>query len=168
MEGVDILTGVIFPYINLAVFLVLATLMFKGPLKNALSAKRVAYQDLLKKAQAAKDEAEKRNQELKERLVKLDKEVEDIKLKAQAQADQEAKQLVANAEHLAEHLKKEARRIAEAEIAAAKVGLQKDIMEQVQRQTIEQLKKSLDDARQHQLVELGLKDLSQVRAEVHS
>ncbi|HET9238874.1 MAG TPA: ATP synthase F0 subunit B [Oligoflexus sp.] len=164
MEGVDIFTGVIAPYINLAIFLVLATLMLRGPIRNALSAKRNAYEELVKKASAAKEEAEKRNLELKERLVKLDREVDDIRVKAQAQAEQEARQVVANAEALAEHLKREARRIAEAEIAAAKENLQREIIEQVKLQTVEQLKAALDDNRQHQVVQQSLKTLGGVRA----
>jgi F-type H+-transporting ATPase subunit b len=163
VEGVDIFTGVIAPYINLAIFLVLATLMLRGPIRNALSAKRDAYEELVRKASAAKEEAEKRNLELKERLVKLDREVEDIRVKAQAQAEQEARQVVASAESLAEHLKREARRIAEAEIAAAKENLQREIIEQVKLQTVEQLKAALDDNRQHQVVQQGLKTLSGVR-----
>ncbi len=168
MEGVDILNGVIFPYINLAIFLILAIMMFKRPIKNGLASKRVAYEELVKRAMAAKEEAEARNQELKERLVSLDKEIEEIKLKARIQAEMEAKQLIDSAEHLAEHLKREARRIAETEVASAKAELQRDIIEQVKRQTVEQLKLSLDDARQHQVVQLGLNNLSQVRAEVIS
>ncbi len=163
MEGVDIFTGVIAPYINLVIFLVLATLMLRGPIRNALAAKRNAYEDLVKKASAAKEEAEKRNLELKERLAKLDREVEDIRVKAHAQAEQEARQLVASAETLADHLKREARRIAEAEIAAAKENLQREIIEQVKLQTVEQLKAALDDNRQHQVVQQGLKTLGGVR-----
>ncbi|HYX35041.1 MAG TPA: ATP synthase F0 subunit B [Oligoflexus sp.] len=164
MEGVDIFTGVIAPYINLAIFLVLATWMLKGPIRNALAAKRNAYEDLVRKASAAKEEAEKRNLELKERLVQLDREVEEIRIKAQAQAEQEARQVVASAESLAEHLKREARRIAEAEVAAAKVELQRDIIEQVKLQTIEQLRANLDDNRQHQVVQQGLNTLGAVRS----
>jgi F-type H+-transporting ATPase subunit b len=165
VEGVDIFTGVIAPYINLAIFLVLATWMLKGPIRNALSAKRDAYEELVKKARAAKDEAEKRNLELKDRLVKLDREVDEIRVKAQSQAEEEARQVVANAEALAEHLKREARRIAEAEIAAAKVELQKEIIEQVKQQTISQLQASLDDSRHHQVVQQGLGNLSRVSIE---
>jgi len=164
VEGVDIFTGVIAPYINLAIFLVLATLMLRGPIRNALSAKRNAYDELVKKASAAKEEAEKRNLELKDRLVKLDREVEEIRLKAQAQAEMEARQVVASAESLAEHLKREARRIAEAEIASAKEGLQREIIEQVKLQTVEQLRASLDDNRQHQVVQQGLNTLGGVRS----
>ncbi|WP_141736712.1 ATP synthase F0 subunit B [Oligoflexus tunisiensis] len=163
MEGVDIFTGVIAPYINLGIFLILATLMLRGPVRNALAAKRNAYEDLVRKASAAKEEAEKRNLELKDRLVKLDREVEEIRVKAQTQAEQEARQVVANAEALAEHLKREARRIAEAEIAAAREELQRDIIEQVKIQTIEQLRASLDDNRQHQVVQQGLNTLGGVR-----
>ncbi len=164
MEGVDIFTGVIAPYINLAIFLVLATWMLKGPIRNALSAKRNAYEDLVRKASAAKEEAEKRNLELKDRLVQLDREVEEIRVKAQAQAEQEARQVIASAESLAEHLKKEARRIAAAEVAAAKVDLQREIIEQVKLQTVEQLRANLDDSRHHQVVQQGLNTLGGVRS----
>ena len=164
MEGVDIFAGVIAPYINLVIFLVLATLMLRGPIRNALAAKRNAYEDLVRKASAAKEEAEKRNLELKDRLVKLDREVEDIRTKARVQAEQEARQVVASAESLAEHLKREARRIAETEIAVAKENLQREIIEQVKIQTVEQLKAALDDTRQHQVVQQSLNTLGGVRA----
>jgi F-type H+-transporting ATPase subunit b len=89
--------------------------------------------------------------------------VEEIRVKAQTQAEEEARQLVANAEALAEHLKREARRIAEAEIAAARDDLQREIIEQVKLQTVEQLRASLDDNRQHQVVQQGLNTLGGVR-----
>jgi F-type H+-transporting ATPase subunit b len=163
VEGVDIFTGVIAPYVNLVIFLILATLILRGPIRNALSAKRNAYEELVRRASAAKEEAEKRNLELKDRLVKLDREVEEIRAKAQAQAEEEARQVVANAEALADHLKREARRIAEAEIAAAREDLQREIIEQVKLQTVEQLRASLDENRQHQVVQQSLNTLGGVR-----
>lgn len=159
MEGVDIFTGVIAPYVNLAIFLVLATLMLRGPLRKALAAKRDAYEDLVKKATAAKEEAERKNVELNERLSKLDREIESIRVKARVQAEEEARQVVANAEALAEHLKREARRIADAEVAAAKHELQREIMEQVKLQTVDQLKAALNESRQHQVIQQSLGSL---------
>ncbi|MCX6129512.1 MAG: ATP synthase F0 subunit B [Proteobacteria bacterium] len=168
MEGVDLLTGVIFPYINLAIFLVLATLMLRGPIKKALFAKREAYLDLVKKAGIAKDEAFKRQHELKDRLSQLDKEIEGLRTQAKIQAEQEAKVLIANAEQLAEHMKREARRIAEAELASAKSELRQEIIKQVRQETIVQLQQSLDASRQHQLVQLSVASLAQVPVEVKS
>lgn len=166
MENFDFLNSFLFPYINWIIFLILAYIMLKKPFLSALAAKRQSYADLLEKASLAKEEAERRNLELKQRLARLDQEVADIRSKARQQAEEEAKALVTSAEQLAEHLKREAKRIAEAEIAAAKVALQQEILQQVKVQTAEHIQKNLDEQAHHRVIKQGLNQIipSQARS----
>lgn len=165
MEGVELLTGVVFPYINFAIFLVLATFMFRRPIKNALSAKRDSYQTLVKKASLAKEEAEARQRDLQLRLANIDQEIGELRQQAKIQAGIDAKTLISNAEKLAEHLQREAHRIAAAEVAAAKVELQHEIMKLVKQQVIDKVQKKLDASRQQLVIHQNLVSLGNIRAE---
>ena len=159
MENFDFLNSFLFPYINWIVFLILATMVLRKPLVNALASKRSAYAELMQKASQAKEEAERRNAELKERLARLDREVDEIRSQARQQAEQEAQSMVLAGEQLAAHLQKEARRIADAEVAAAKLELQREVLAQVKAQTAEQIMKNLDLAAHHRVVQQGLAQL---------
>ncbi len=165
MEHFDFLNSFLFPYINLIIFVVLAYWMLKKPFVGAIAAKREAFNELMKKAGAAKEEAEKRNQELKRRLDQLDQEVDQIKKQSKDQAEQEAQAILQNAQQLAEHLKKEAKRIAEAEVSAAKATLQQEIIKQVYALSISEIQKTLDEGKQQKIVQSGLKSLDQVKVE---
>lgn len=168
MEGVDLFNGIVFPYINLLIFLILAFLLFRNPIKNALMARKVAYEELLQKAKAAKEEAEARNAELRQRLRSLDDEVNGIRLRAEAQALEEAKAIVTSAEQLALHLKAEAKRIAESEVLAAKQGLREEIIKQVKSETLVQLQAQLSETKQHQVIRSNMDKLTGLQTEVHS
>ncbi len=165
MENFDFFNSFLFPYVNLAVFLVLAYFILRKPFVGAISAKREAFNELMKKASAAKLEAEKRNQELKTRLSQLDKEVDAIKKQFKEQAEQEAKAIVQNAEQLAEHLRKEAKRIADAEIAAAKAAIEQEILKQVHSLATKEIQKNLDQTKQTKVIQQGLGALDAVQVE---
>ena len=159
MENFDFLNSLVFPYVNWIIFLILATIVLRKSFVNALASKRSAYAELLLKANLAKEEAELQNSELKSRLSKLDREIDEIRTQAIHQAEQEAKALVRGAEQLAEHIEKEARRIAEAEVASAKLALQKEVLEQVRIHTAEHIKKNLDGAAHLRVNRQGLVEL---------
>lgn len=164
MENFDFLNSFLFPYINWIIFLVLAYIMLRKPFLNALAAKRKNYAELLERANVAREEAERRNQELKTRLARLDQEVADIRNKARQQAEEEARALVTSAEQLAEHLKREAKRIADAEVAAARVALQAEILEQVKVQTAEHIQRNLDEQAHHRVIKQGLTQITPSQA----
>ncbi len=164
MENFDFLNSFLFPYINWIIFLILAYLMLRKPLINALAAKRHNYAELVEKANLARAEAEKRNAELKQRLARLDQEVAAIKATAHQQADEEARAMVSSAEQLAEHLKREAKRIADAEVSAAKIALQKEILELVKVQAAEHIQKNLDSATHHRVIQDGLAHINPSQA----
>ncbi|RYZ54169.1 MAG: hypothetical protein EOP07_16450 [Proteobacteria bacterium] len=160
MENFDLLNSFIFPYVNLAIFLVLAVLILKKPLQGALTGKREAYLTMLDRANTAKEEAERKQRELEARLKSLDAEMSRIRNEVKEAAEQEAKAILVSAEQLAEHLKREARRIAEAEVTAAKEEIRGEILNLVRQKTAEELARTLDDSRQHKIVQQSLNSLT--------
>lgn len=164
MENFDFLQSFAFPYINLAIFLALAVFILKKPIVNALANKRENYLSLLDRANKAREEAERKHRELESRLKGLDAELDRMRKEVKTAADQEAAAILSSGGHLAEHLKREAKRIAEAEIATAKEEIRAEILQQVREKTAEELKRTLSDSRQHQIVQQGLKDLPRIGA----
>lgn len=164
MENFDFFQSLLFPYINLAIFLALAVFIFKKPILNALASKRVNYLAIVERANLAKEEAERKHRELDARLKGLDAELDKMRREVKTAADQEAAAILSSGQALAEHLKREAKRIAEAEIAVAKEEIRSEILEQVRQKTAEELKRTLDDNRQHQIIQTSLKDLPRIGA----
>ncbi len=165
MEHFDFFNSFLFPYINLIIFLILAYFILRKPFVGAIAAKRESFNELVKKASAAKLEAEKRNQELKNRLSQLDKEVDEIRKQFKDQAELEAKAIIQNAEQLAEHLRKEAKRIADAEVAAARSAIEQEILKQVHKVAVAEIQKGLDQGKQAKVIKQGLGALDSVGKE---
>lgn len=163
MENFEIFHSVIFPYANLIIFLILAYFILRKPILSGLAARRESYVGLLERANKAKTEAEAKQRELDQKLKDLDRQVEQIKGEVRQQAEADAQAILSSAQNLAEHLKREAKRIAEAEVAAAKEEVQKEILLQVRKNAAEEIQRSLDDSRQHQVVKKGLAELSNVK-----
>ncbi len=164
MENFDFLQSFLFPYINLAIFLFLAIYFGRKPVKAALANRRESYLALLEKANKAKEEAESKHRELDARLKGLDAELQRMRNEVKAAADQEAQAILSSGAALAEHLKREAKRIADAEVTAAKEAIRAEILAEVRQKTAEELKRSLDDNRQHQIVKQSLAGLNSVGA----
>ncbi|MBC7661787.1 MAG: ATP synthase F0 subunit B [Chitinophagaceae bacterium] len=163
MENFDLLNSFIFPYVNLAIFLVLAVYILKKPIQNALRGKRDSYLVMLERANHAKEEAERKHREIEARFKALDSEMNRIRAEVKESADLEAQAILTSAQQLAEHLKHEAKRIAVAEITAAKEAVRADILQQVKQKTAEELARTLDDSRQHKIVQQSLNTLPNIK-----
>lgn len=164
MENFDFIQSFLFPYINLAIFLVLAVFVFKKPILNALSGKRETYLLMLDRANKAREDAELKHRELEDRLRGLDAELARMRSEMKIAAEQEAAAIVTSGSKLAEHLKQEARRIAEAEVGAAKEAIRSEILDQVRHKTAEELKRTLDDTRQRQIFKHSLNEVPSIGA----
>lgn len=164
MENFDFVQSFLFPYINLAIFLALAVFVLKKPIMNALASKRDNYLVMLDRANKAREEAERKHRELDARLKGLDAELSRMRSEVKKAAEDEAATILASGGSLAEHLKREAKRIAEAEVSAAKEAIRAEILEQVRQKTADELKRTLDDNRQHQILKQSLNDLPRIGA----
>ena len=87
-------------------------------------------------------------------------EIEDIKAKAVAQAKKEADHLTDEAKKLANHLTSEAKRVASAEISAAKVELEKQLLESAKTAVVAKLSSELSQDKQQSLIEKGISNLN--------
>ncbi len=164
MEGFNWLTGFVFPYVNLAIFLFLFVKLFKDPLKTSFSGKKADFVKALEEANSAKEEAMAKQKELNDRLAALDSELEGMRSRAKAQAEDEARRIVEHASSLADNLKKEAERIAQTEVANARREMREDIIESVRKQVAARLKTELDGAKHLEVVRKQLTQIPQ-RAE---
>ncbi|MES2745043.1 MAG: ATP synthase F0 subunit B [Bdellovibrionota bacterium] len=164
MENFEFFQSFLFPYINLAIFLALAVYILKKPILNALAGKRSSYLTMLERANLAREEAERKHRELEARLKGLDAEIAKMRGEVKNAAEQEAAAILTSGGNLAEHLKREAKRIAEAEIASAKEAIRAEILQQVREKTADELKRTLDDTRQHKILKQSLNDLPRIGA----
>lgn len=153
MEGVEILSGVIFPYINLIIYIAVAIFLFRKPLANMAKKRRDDFLKVKAEAEAAKLEAEQKLKEVNARLSNLDNEIANMKQRSFDQAKLESDRIIEDATRLADHLKKEAKSIVEAEMLAAKAELQNEVLKLVKANVTEKIQKEFDSDRQLQLVQ---------------
>ncbi len=164
-EHVDTMMGIVFPYINFAIFLAAAIFFFRKPARAAAAKKRETYERLLAESKAAHDEAAAKLAEIKERHANLEKEIADLKATAKVAADMEATKIVSDAERLADHLRQEAGRIARAEVEKARAALRQEIVDSVRENVTTKLKSELNSDAHLSLVKNRIGELKNIRAE---
>ena len=140
MEHVNLITGIILPYFNFALFLGLCIYFFRKPLTAMAQNRRKEFERAIQEATKVKDEALRKNKELTQRLRQLGDEVEAIKNGAADAAEKDAQRMVADAENLARNLIEDARRMADAEVDRAKNILKAEIVAQVREAVVNKIK----------------------------
>lgn len=149
---VDMLMGVILPYVNFFMFLGAAVFFFRKMAVVAANKKRTDFEKLMTEARSARDAAEKRLDELKRRQAGLDKEIAEIMAMSKGSADVEAAKIQSDAERLSKHLRDEARRIADAEVEKARSELRREIVNSVRDSVTKKIKSELNNDSQLKLV----------------
>lgn len=111
-------------------FLLLAILIFM--LRKSIAAhfktRASEYQDLVRRADAAKSEAEAKHRSMKDRLAKLEQSAASAGTQAKAEADALKTKLIAEAQDLAKRLQEDAKRTAAIEIEKAKAQLRQELL----------------------------------------
>ncbi len=160
MEHFDWLNGFVFPYINFFIYLAILFFFARPALSKMMSAKRDLFLKHAQEAQKAKLQAEEQADILQKKMAGLDKEIATILANAKASAEAEAEAIIKSAEQLAEHLRAEAKRIAQAEVAAARQELQKEIIDEV---TAAVANRMLTDVSSEQHQQLILNNISTLK-----
>jgi len=163
MEHVNLITGIILPYFNFAVFLALCVYFFRKPLAAMAQNRRNEFEAAIREATKAKEEALRKNQELTARLRQLDKEVEEIRRGAALAAEKDAQRMVTEAEALAKNLIEEARRMADAEVERAKNALKAEIVESVREAVVSKIKHDLKPADHAAMIQTKVGNLAELR-----
>lgn len=166
MQGVELFSGIIAPYVNFIIFALLAYKFFKKPLINMVQKRRAEYEQLLKEAGLAKDQALQKNAELSEKMAALDKEIATIKSNAEKSATLEAEKIIDQASQLAGHLEAEAGRISSAEVKKARDELRAEIVAEVTGQVSTKLANELNEQSHLKIVESDLGRVKEIRVEV--
>ena len=165
MEQIDTFVGIIAPFTNFIIFLVLAFIFFRKPAAAAATKKREEFQKVLEEAQKTKRDAETQLAQLNDRMAQLDAELASIRANAKITADAEAAQIVADAERLAGHLRDEARRIADAEVDKARATLRNEIIAAVKENVTNRARAELDKNSHLELVKKRIGGLASMRAD---
>lgn len=109
------------------------------------------YSQLVRRAQAAKEEAERGHREIKERLDKLESGAESSLAQARREADEMKVKMLAEAKSVGERLKAEAQRTIATEVEKAKAELRADLLQSALATSQEVLKSSLSASEQSKL-----------------
>lgn len=162
---VDPLMGIVLPYVNFFIFLVLLVYFAKKPAAVAAKKRQEDFKQLMAEATRAKEEAEARLKQLNAQHSLLANEIEEIKSTFQAVAATEAAKILSDAEAFAANLKQEAHRIAEAELARAKQSLREEIVSAVKKNVTLKIQTEMTAEAQLALVQRQIKDLHTVQTE---
>jgi len=164
MQHVDLIKGIIIPYANFFVFLLLAYFLMKKPFAAMVLGRRKSFEELLHKANQEKEEAMARAQKLEAKLNSLYDEVEKIKENAKLIGSKEADKIVLEAEELAKHLIEEAHRVAAAEVTRAKNELRAEIVQEVMKDVRKKIQQDLGEKTKLEIVHRQVEVLKNLTA----
>ena len=127
MTEVNWLAGVLFPYINFALFLFLLWRAARKPAHAAAEKRSEDYKALYEKATESFNAAKERLSALNKKYDALAQEVQKIEAGAKEGAKQQTAALLREAQKMSDHLDLEAQNIAKREAANAKHLLQEEL-----------------------------------------
>lgn len=159
---IDPWLGIFFPYLNFAIFFILAIYFFRKPASNAPKKKLEDFERIKREAFKVKEDAAKKLDELNQRRANLQKEITEMQTMAKQAADLEAEKIISDAQRVAKHLKEEAKRIAEAEVLKARGILRKEIIELVKVSVEEKIKSDIDDVRHLKIIDSQVSGLDKL------
>lgn len=165
MEHVELISGVVLPYVNFALFAILAFVLLRKPL-NAMALTRFqGYKASLDEAQRAHDEAMARLRQVEAQMADIQNDLATIRDRTRETANREAEDMLADARHLADHLRDEAHKMAEAEVASARLALRREILTDVRAEVERHLKAGMDPGASKQLIGRRLNELKSMKVE---
>ena len=142
MESNNLLSSVVFPYINFLIFFAICFFVAKKPISSFFKKRREEFDAYYKEALSLRQECEKKNKELIERRNNLETEINEIIESTRKSAQLEADAILDQAKKLAEHIKQETVRLTTAEIDKKKQELKNEILSLVRTQVEETIKSS--------------------------
>ena len=117
-------------FVNFGLYAALLFFALKKPVLTFFSSRETNYRDAIKKAEAAKAEAETKRREIQERLTKLESTRDQSIEQARAEAAALRAQIIEEAKTLAAKLKTDAEQTAAVELERAKVALRRELLDQ--------------------------------------
>jgi F-type H+-transporting ATPase subunit b len=116
--------------INFALYAGLLFYLLRHPVKNYFAGRQEEFNQALKRAQAARNEAEQRKREIQERLSKLESSSAASVAEARAEAEALKNRIIQEAQAISNNMREEAKRTATFEIQRAKNELREELLNQ--------------------------------------
>lgn len=136
---------------NVLLLLGILIYLLRKPAVEHFKNRAKEYNDLVQRAEAAKQQAERGHREIKERLDKLESGAEESLVQARREADELKVKMLAEAKVVSERLKTEAQRTVANEVEKAKAELRADLLQSALATSQEVLKSSLSAGEQAKL-----------------
>jgi F-type H+-transporting ATPase subunit b len=136
---------------NLILLFSLLTFLLRKSVKAHFAHRANDYQQLVQRAQAAKDEAERGRQEIQTRLNKLESGAEEGLAQARREAAELKLKLQSEAKELSAKLEADAKRTAQVELEKAKDELRRELLESALQASSNTLRTSLSSGEQKRL-----------------
>lgn len=143
---IDPLLGIIAPFVNFTLFIILAFIFFKKPILNAIATKRKTFEKAAREAALARETAEKELQATKKEFDSLNSKIMTMKQEAKLAAEAEAKAIVEQARMLATNIEKDAKSKIRNEVQKAKSDLRSEIGKVLETTLREQLEAKFKDS----------------------
>ncbi len=134
----------------IVLMVILFTLLRKGAVAHFANRAK-EYNDLVQRAEAARQKAELGHREIKERLDKLESGAETSLVQARREADELKAKVISEARTVSDRLKAEAQQTVVTEIEKAKAELRADLLQSALATSQEVLKSSLSSSEQAKL-----------------
>jgi F-type H+-transporting ATPase subunit b len=109
------------------------------------------YQQLVSRAEAARQEAEKGRREIKQRLDKLESESAQVVTRARGEAEELKSRMVQEAKTVTLRMEQEAERTIKAEVEKAKAELRRELLEKAIHSSRENMKTGISSGEQQKL-----------------
>lgn len=131
MTGVEFFSGILFPFLNFLIFLVVAVYFFRKPLGAFAVARREKFLHEAREASDKADEVARLEHELQEGTRRIDQDLSNLEQQTIADAERQATQIITEAEKTAARIKAEATQVAEAFTTEMQNELKREILRRV-------------------------------------
>lgn len=155
----DLVYGVIIPYINFFIFVAALVFLFRKPLMAMAEARREKHLAASKEAASALERARAEFTAIKSKFDVLDAELSSFKAQSESVAKAEAQRLVAEGEKLSQQILAETKKLAGEEISRARRELRDEIVAAARRDAEEKIAKNLGETDKSKILASRISEL---------
>ncbi|MCX6126525.1 MAG: hypothetical protein NTV34_17460 [Proteobacteria bacterium] len=157
---IDLLHGIIIPYVNFIIFISVLVYFFRKPLTAMAELRRDKFLQSSKDAAAALQQAQQGLLQKKFNLI--DQELTDFKKQSQALAEEEAQRILHEGEKLATQIAAETKRVAVEEVARAKHAFREELVSAARVVAEQKIAEKLTDAEKARILSVRMSDLNTI------
>ena len=161
-HGIDLLHGIIIPYVNFIIFVSVLVYFFRKPLTAMAELRRDKFLQSSKDAAAALQQAQPGLELLQKKFSSLDQELLEFKKQSQTQAEEDAQRILQEGEKLATQIATETKRVAVEEVARAKQAFREELVSAARVVAELKITEKLTDAEKARILAARMSDLNSI------